>query len=85
MNRTSRPNRRRARRAVRSAPPAAAAPAAAAPAADARANAQADVGEKLAEPRGAIEPWDAPTQAFSAVDVSTAAKAAPEDDHPVHV
>ena len=41
--------------------------------------------EKLAEPRGAPEPWDMPTQAFSAADVSAAAKTAPEDDHPVHI
>ena len=59
-------------------------PPAAAPAVDAPAAAHADVSEKLAEPRGALEPWDAPTQAFSAADVS-AAKAAPEDDHPVHI
>ena len=43
------------------------------------------VGEKLAEPRGALEPWEHPTQAMTAVERSQPAKAAPEDDHPVHI
>jgi Sec-independent protein translocase protein TatA len=43
------------------------------------------VAEKLAEPRGALEPWDQPTQAMTAVDLSHPAKASPEDDHPVHI
>jgi Sec-independent protein translocase protein TatA len=43
------------------------------------------VGEKLAEPRGALEPWDQPTQAMPAVERSRPAKPAPEDDHPLHV
>ncbi len=43
------------------------------------------VGEKLAEPRSAPEPWDQPTQAMAAVDLSHSAKTAPEDDHPVHI
>jgi Sec-independent protein translocase protein TatA len=43
------------------------------------------VGEKLAEPRGALEPWEQPTQAMTAVERLQPAKAAPEDDHPVHI
>jgi sec-independent protein translocase protein TatA len=43
------------------------------------------VGEKLAEPRAAPEPWDQPTQPMTAVDLSHPAKSAPEDDHPVHI
>jgi Sec-independent protein translocase protein TatA len=43
------------------------------------------VAEKLAEPRAAPEPWDQPTQAMTAVDLSHPAKSAPEDDHPVHI
>jgi sec-independent protein translocase protein TatA len=43
------------------------------------------VAEKLAEPRAAPEPWDQPTQAMTAVDLSHPAKTLPEDDHPVHI
>jgi len=43
------------------------------------------VGEKLAEPRGALEPWERPTRTLTALERSQPAKAAPEDDHPLHV